>query len=251
MEDACVLLTREDDIAIITINRPRAFNSVNSEVLDAVDKILDGFEAEMPRAVILTGAGEKAFIAGADIQEMAPMGPLEATNYSRKAHRILARLAGLPVPVIAAINGHTLGGGLEFALSCDIRVAAENATFGFPEVTLGIIPGWGGTQRLQRLIGAGKALELILTGKRIKAPEAHTLGIIERLVEPGKALESALALAREIPGARVAIANAKKAITQGSFEVEALAFGQCFATKDQKEGMTAFSEKRTAQFMGI
>jgi enoyl-CoA hydratase len=251
MEESLVILTQENDIAILTINRPRAFNAINREVLKAFSAILDRLETSMPKAVILTGQGEKAFIAGADIQEMSEMGPLEATGFSRMAHRVLARLSALPVPIIAAMNGHTLGGGLEFALACDIRVAEEKATLGFPEVTLGIIPGWGGTQRLTRLVGTGKAMDLILTGRRIKAPEAHNLGIVEHVVENGKALESAKALVKEIPGARVAIANAKMAITQGNFEQESLYFGQCFATFDQKEGMQAFSEKRSAQFKGI
>ncbi|MGE5707002.1 MAG: enoyl-CoA hydratase/isomerase family protein [Bacteroidota bacterium] len=251
--EALVLHTLEDGVFVLTINRPRAFNAINREVMKAVHQALD--ELGDARVLILTGAGEKAFIAGADIKEMEAMDPLEAQAYSRDCHALLERIENLGIPTIAAVNGYALGGGMEFSLACDLRVASENALFGFPEVTLGIIPGWGGTQRLPRLIGSGRAMELVLTGKKIKAEEAHQLGIVNRVVAKGEALNAAKALAGEISQARTAVRHAKRAVKEGlqvdlasGLFLESLLFGQCFASPDQKEGMRAFEEKRPAQF---
>ncbi|HBN09441.1 MAG TPA: hypothetical protein DD435_12595 [Cyanobacteria bacterium UBA8530] len=255
MNEETVLYACEDGIATVTINRPRAFNAINREVVAAFNAILDKLPESDPRVLILTGAGEKAFIAGADIEEMENMDPIEAVDYSASCHRLLDRLSSLPIPVIAAVNGFALGGGLEFALACDVRISADNGVFGFPEVTLGIIPGWGGTQRLPRLIGQGRALELLFTGKRIKADEAASLGIVNQIVPKGEALNGALLFARGISRARTAVANVKKAATMGlrcgldtGLSLEAGCFGNCFAHPDQKEGMAAFKEKREARF---
>ena len=184
-----VRVEREDSIAVLTIDRQEKLNALDGQVVEEIGQALLELEVESPRAIIVTGAGERAFIAGADIRAMSVMDPIEAKRFSEIGHAAMALLDRSPIPTIAAVNGYALGGGCEVALACDIRIAAENATFGFPEVSLGILPGLGGTQRLPRLIGPALAKELIFTGRRIGAEEAREIGLANRVVGRGEALE--------------------------------------------------------------
>ena len=211
------------------------------------------------RCVIVTGAGEKSFIAGADIGELAKLSPLEGREHARRGQALFDRIAGLPVPTIAAINGFAYGGGLELAMACSLRVAAENARMGLPETSLGILPGYGGTQRLARLVGKARALELVLTAEKgLTAEEAERIGLVNRVVPSGQALEGALEIARKIAAnGPVACRYAMEAIGRGlemplaeGQLLEATLFGLCAATADTKEGMSAFLEKRPARFSG-
>ncbi len=193
-----VRVEREDGIAVLTIDRQEKLNALDGRVVEEIGQALLELEVEAPRAIIVTGAGERAFIAGADIWAMSVMGPMEAKRFSEIGHAAMALLDRSPVPTIAAVNGFALGGGCEVAFACDIRIAAENAMFGFPEVGLGILPGLGGTQRLPRLIGPALAKELIFTGRRIDAEEAREMGLANRVVGRGEALSAARELAAEI-----------------------------------------------------
>jgi enoyl-CoA hydratase len=249
---------QEDGIAVLTIDRREKLNSLNPQVVEEIGNALLDLEDDPPRVTIVTGAGERAFVAGADISAMNEMTPLEAKKFSELGHAATALLDRSPVPTIAAVNGFALGGGCELALACDIRVAAENALFGFPEVTLGILPGLGGTQRLPRLVGPGIAKELIFSGRRIKAEEARMLNLVNRVVPEGEAFEAAKELAGEIASnGPVAVRHAKQAtnkalnvdLTSG-LEYEADQFALLFATEDAREGMGAFVEKREAEFKG-
>src|SRR5215204_5419734 len=253
-----VTIKQNDSIAILTIDRQEKLNALDLRVVEEIGQALLELEAEGPRAIIVTGAGERSFVAGADISAMSVMDPLEAKRFSEIGHAAMALLDRSPIPTIAAVNGFALGGGCEVALACDIRVAAENATFGFPEVGLGILPGMGGTQRLPRLVGPALAKELIFTGRRISAEEAREIGLVNRVVAEGEALDAARELAGEIAAnGPLAVRHAKAAANRSTdvdlvsgLEYEADQFALPVATEDAREGMGAFVEKRKPQFRG-
>jgi enoyl-CoA hydratase len=248
----------ENGVAVLTIDRQDKLNALNPQVVEEVGQALLELESEGPRAVIVTGAGERAFVAGADISAMSSMSAMEAKRFAELGHAAMALLDRSPVPTIAAVNGFALGGGCEIALACDIRVASENALFGFPEVGLGILPGMGGTQRAPRLLGPAVAKELIFTGRRIDANEAHRIGLVNRVVEVGEALPAAKEIAAEISAnGPLAVRHAKAAANRAhdvdlisGLEYEADQFALLFSTEDAKEGMGAFVEKRKAAFEG-
>ena len=252
-----LLLEITEGIATVTVNRPAAFNALTISTLEE----LEGVVAEIVRnpdirAAVLTGAGTKAFVAGADIAAMCNMTPAQARKLALLAHRTYAAIERSPKPFIAAVNGYALGGGCELAMACDIRVASESAKFGQPEINLGIMPGFGGTQRLPRLVGKGRALELILTGEMIDAREALRIGLVNRVVAQGELLDEARQLARKIAAkGLVALQLCKEAVGNGlemdltkACAYEAELFAYSFSTVDQKEGMGAFLEKRPAVF---
>jgi enoyl-CoA hydratase len=248
-----------EGIATLTFNRPKALNALNGRLLDELDAALDEVETnEDIRVVVLTGAGDKSFVAGADITELATFNPLQAKMFARKGQLIIGRLQNLAVPVIAAVNGFALGGGSEMALASDFIYASENAMFGLPEIKLGIIPGFGGTQRLPRLIGINRAKEMIFTGKMIPAAEAETLGITNRVFSQEALMEETLKTAREIAAkGKVSLRAAKQAVNSGlnvdlatGCQIEADAFAVCMASQDGREGTRAFIEKRQPAFKG-
>lgn len=244
--------TVQDNIGILTINRPNALNALNSGVVAELTALLAEVAASDIRCLIITGAGEKAFVAGADITEMKDLNPAQAKRFSEEGNAVMEGVEKLPMPTIAAVNGFALGGGCELALSCDIRIAADNAVFSFPEVGLGILPGYGGVQRMARVVGLAKAKELVFTGNRVKAQEALQLGLVNAVVPVEELIQTAKQMAQKIAsnapfGVRAAkkVANDSVGRTlQESTRLECDLFGQCFATQDQKEGMTAFVEKR-------
>jgi enoyl-CoA hydratase len=247
-------------VATITVARPEKLNALNSEVLAGLESAISQAAADASlRCVIVTGAGEKAFIAGADIGELVKLTPIEGREHARRGQAVLERLERLSVPTIAAINGFAYGGGLELAMACTLRVASENARMGLPETSLGIIPGYGGTQRMARLIGTAKAYELVLTAEKgLTAAEAERIGLVNRVVPAGQALSAAMEIARKIaangPAAcRYALDAIRSGVEMPAAEgqlFEATLFGLCAATIDMKEGMTAFLEKRPARFTG-
>ncbi len=254
-----VKLERGDDgVVLLTVDRQEKLNALNPQVTEEIGQALLDVEQDAPRAIIVTGAGDRAFVAGADISEMSRMEPLEAKRFTEIGHAAMALLDKSPIPTIAAVNGFALGGGCELALACDIRIAAENALFGFPEVGLGILPGMGGTQRLPRLVGPALAKELIFSGRRIDAAEAKDIGLVNRVVAEGEALNAARELAAEISAnGPVAVRHAKTAANRSldvdlisGLEYEADQFALLFATRDAREGMGAFMEKRKPQFEG-
>ena len=242
----------EGAVGVITINRPQALNALNSQVLDDLAAVIDGVDLNAVRCLILTGAGDKSFVAGADIGEMSTLTKEEGEAFGKKGNDLFRRIETLPIPVIAAINGFALGGGNEIAMSCDFRICAENAVFGQPEVGLGITPGFGGTQRLARLVGPGMAKQMIYTARNIKAEEALRIGLVNKVVPISDLMNEANKIAAQIAAnAPIAVRNAKADINEGlelamdlAMTVEEKRFGACFNTNDQKEGMGAFLEKR-------
>ena len=245
----------EGRVGIITLSREKALNALNTAVLAELGEVLDGVDLNEIRCLILTGAGEKAFVAGADIGEMSSLTRAEGEAFGKKGNDLFRRLETFPIPIIAAINGFALGGGCEIAMSCDIRLCSDNAIFGQPEVGLGITPGFGGTQRLARLVGAGVAKQMIFTGRNIKADEAYRIGLVNEVHPAAELMAAAKKMAALIArNAPIAVRNAKKAINDGldvdmdtALVVEEKMFGDCFESADQIEGMTAFLEKRKVE----
>ena len=238
----------------ITISREKALNALNSQVLDELNATLDAVNLDEVRCLILTGAGQKSFVAGADIAEMSTLTKAEGEAFGKKGNDVFRKIETFPIPVIAAVNGFALGGGCEIAMSCDIRIASDNAIFGQPETGLGIIPGFGGTQRLARLVGMGRAKELIFTCDNIDANEAYRIGLVNKVVAKEELMETAKKMAAKIISkGSYAISIAKAAINNGydmdirnAVEMEANLFGVVNDTHDKKEGMGAFLEKRAA-----
>ena len=236
---------------IITINRERALNALNSTVLEELDQTLDAVNLDEVRCLILTGAGQKSFVAGADIGEMSNLTKAEGEAFGKKGNDVFRKLETFPIPVIAAINGFALGGGCEIAMSCDIRICSDNAVFGQPEVGLGITPGFGGTQRLARLVGAGMAKQMIYTARNIKADEAFRIGLVNAIYTQEELMPAAEKMAAGIAkNAPIAVRNCKKAINEGldvdmdaAIVIEEKLFGDCFETEDQKYGMAFFLDK--------
>ncbi len=252
-----VLIEKKDRIATVTINRPKQLNALNGDTIAALSKTMQELEAASDvRAIILTGSGEKSFVAGADIKEFANYSVEEGKQLARKGHETLFNLIeNLSKPVIAAVNGFALGGGLELAMSCHIRVASDNARMGLPEVTLGVIPGYGGTQRLAQLVGKGKAMEMITTAGMIDANEGLKWGLVNHVVSMDELMEKCTEIASKIAkNSGVAIGAAMKAVNAGfahgenGFEAEINAFGEAFGTDEFKEGTAAFLEKRKPEF---
>ena len=241
----------EGPIAVLTINRPKALNALNSKVLDELDKTLDGIDTSKTLALIITGAGEKSFVAGADIGEMSTLSKKEGELFSKKGNDVFRKIETLPIPVIAAINGFALGGGCEISMSCHIRICSDNAVFGQPEVGLGITPGFGGTQRLARLVGMGMAKQMIFTARNIKADEALRIGLVNAIYPQSELLNEAKKLALTIAkNGPNAVKNSKKAINDGmqvdidkAIVIEEKLFGDCFERSEQVDGMRNFSEK--------
>jgi len=239
-------------ILTITIDRPKALNALNKDVLTELKQVIDGIDVNVVRCVIVTGSGDKSFVAGADIAYMQNMSKDEGREWGRFGNSVLRALELLPVPVIAAVNGFALGGGCELAIACDIRIASDNASFGQPEVGLGITAGFGGTQRLGRLIGEGAAKYLLYTAARVKAQEALTMGLVQQVVPAAELMDTAMKMAEMIAGnAPIAVRETKRAIEEGrsldmdgAIEAEAKCFGACFASADQREAMSAMLEKR-------
>ena len=245
----------EGMVGVITINRPKALNALNSQVLEELDQTLDAVDLESVRVLILTGAGEKSFVAGADIGEMSTLTKAEGEAFGKKGNDVFRKLETFPIPVIAAVNGFALGGGCEISMSCDIRICSENAVFGQPEVGLGITPGFGGTQRLARIVGVGMAKQMIYSARNIKADEAYRIGLVNAVYPLEELMPAAQKLAASIAkNAPIAVRNCKKAINDGlqvdmdeAIVIEEKLFGDCCESYDQKEGMTAFLEKRKVE----
>ena len=259
-----ILYEQKGQTAVITINREKALNALNSQVLDELNAVLDAVDLNEVRCLILTGAGEKSFVAGADIGEMSTLTKAEGEAFGKKGNDVFRKLETFPIPVIAAVNGFALGGGCEISMSCDIRLCTENAVFGQPEVGLGITPGFGGTQRLARLVGAGMAKQMIYTARNIKADEACRIGLVNAVYGAEKDAEgNVVKTAKEVlmaaaekmaagiaKNAPIAVRNCKKAINEGleldmdqAIVLEEKLFGDCFETEDQKYGMAFFLDK--------
>ncbi|WP_028895745.1 enoyl-CoA hydratase-related protein [Syntrophorhabdus aromaticivorans] len=259
MEYKNLLVEINNGIAVLKINRPKALNALNSETLIEINDAGRALQKNKDVwVIVVTGEGDKAFIAGADIVEMKDLNAVEGMLFSQRGHDAFATLENMNKPVIAAVNGFALGGGFEVALACDIIYASDKAKIGFPEATLGIFPGFGGTQRAAKLVGLAKAKELIFTGKMIGAAEAYEMGLVNKVVPHEELMKEVMALAEKIKSnGPVAIGLAKECINKSlsldmdsALMLEAKDFGLCFGTKDQKEGMTAFVEKRKATFKG-
>ncbi|AMV70837.1 enoyl-CoA hydratase-related protein [Desulfuromonas carbonis] len=254
-----LLVECRDGVAEVTLNRPEVRNALNEATLRELGEVFTALaEDSEVRAVILTGAGDRAFAAGGDIAAVVDFSPLQARDFARLAQEVLDRVEQCSKPVIAAINGFAVGGGCELAMACDLRLAAENARFGQPEINLGILAGWAGTQRLPRLVGKGRALELLLTGELIDAEEAWRIGLVNRVVPAAELLATARELARNLAAKAPVAAQLTKAAVHNGLEMdscraagyEADLFALCFATPEQKEGMRAFLEKRPPRFSG-
>ncbi|MDR3618745.1 MAG: enoyl-CoA hydratase-related protein [Paludisphaera borealis] len=254
-----LLYEKKGAIAYVTLNRPKVLNALNKATIAELDEVFkDARNDPAVRGVILTGAGDRSFAAGADIGEMVDDTPVEAETKTRQGQRLTTLIENLGKPVVAAVNGFALGGGCELAMSCTIRLAVETAKFGQPEVTIGIIPGYGGTQRLPRLVGKGRALQLILTGEMIDAHEAHRIGLVNEIVPAADLISRSEAILNRIDAnAPVAVKLAIEAANRGldlsladGLNIEATLFAQCVATEDMKEGVAAFREKRKPRFLG-
>lgn len=252
-----IILTAEEGLATITFNRPKSRNALSIDLLHEFDRALEEVSKDdLIRVLLLTGAGEKAFVAGADITELATFDALQAKGFSQTGHDIIGRLQLLPIPVIAVVNGYALGGGSEIALACDVIYASENAMFGLPEITLGLIPGFGGTQRLPRLIGKNRAKEMIFTGQMITATEAEQIGLVNKVCASEALMEEALKTARVMASmGKVSLRAAKQAVNIGAetdlitgCNVEIDAFALCMTSEDAAEGTRAFLEKRKPDF---
>lgn len=251
-----LLFEKKESIALISINRPKEMNALNSQVMEEMDALIDQISKDRDiHVLIITGRG-KAFIAGADIAEMKDKNSFEAKAFAKKGMTLFRKIENMDKVTIAAVNGFALGGGCEFAMCTDIRIASEAAKFGQPEVSLGITPGFGGSQRLPRLVGEGRAKEIIFTGNLIDADEAYRIGLVNKVVGPDDLMTAAREMAENIASkAQIAVRNSKSAINRGmqtdidtAMSIEEDAFALCFATEDQKEGMQAFLDKRKAQF---
>jgi len=254
-----VLLSEQEGIATVTINRPDKLNALNEEVIARLTTVFEGCrDLSSTRAVILTGAGERAFVAGADISVLSALDPRGAKETAQRGQRLTLLMESLGKPVIAAINGYAFGGGLELAMACTIRLAVAGALMGQPEVKLGLLAGYGGTQRLPRLVGKGRALELLLTGEPIDAAEAHRIGLVNRVVKRETLLDDARALAKKILAVGpLAVRHTIDAVNRGldvslaeGLGIEADLFGKIASTSDMKEGTAAFLEKRPPKFSG-
>jgi len=254
-----IMVDVQDGIAKITFNRPKALNALNNALLGEFSTALDEISAnEAVRVLVLTGSGEKSFVAGADITELATFNALEAKVFAKKGQEIISKLQGLSIPAIAAVNGFALGGGSEMALACDFIYASDNAMFGLPEINLGIIPGFGGTQRLPRLIGPNMAKEMIFTGKMISAAEAKEIGLVNKVCTQAELMADVMKTAKAIASkGRVSLRAAKQSVVNGlntdlktGLNIECDAFALCMASEDSKEGTSAFLEKRKAAFKG-
>lgn len=259
MEYKNIIVEIKDGIGFLKVNRPKALNALNSETLSEIRHAGNELNANKSvRVVIVTGEGDKAFVAGADIMEMKDLTALEGAAFSHRGHEAMNTLENMEKPVIAAVNGFALGGGFELALACDFIYASDKAKLGFPETTLGIHPGFGGTQRAAKLVGLAKAKELIFAGKTINAQEAYEIGLVNKVVPHDQLMAEVLALAEKIRAngpfsvrlAKECINKSLSLASKEGFALEAKDFGMCFATKDQKEGMTAFAEKRKSTFIG-
>jgi len=254
------LLTEKSGAAVrVTVNRPEKLNALNAQVIAELERCFQTLREDREvRAVILTGAGEKAFVAGADIGEIASLTPLEAREFAQRGQKVFDQIENLGKPVIAAVNGYALGGGCELAMACTLRIASENARFGQPETKLGLIPGYGGTQRLARLLGKGRALELLASGEPISAQEAYRVGLVNQVVPAKDLIPACEALAGKIvANAPLAVKFVLEAVNRGmemplaeGLALEASLFGLCCATEDMKEGTQAFLDKRSPKFTG-
>ncbi len=254
-----LLFEIEEAVALVTVNRPEKLNPFDLDTLDALEACFRDIAADASvQAVIITGAGEKAFVAGADIRQLTGLTAVSGRDWGERGQKLFAHIENLSKPVIAAINGHALGGGLELAMACHIRLAAEKARLGQPEVKLGAVPGWGGTQRLPRLVGLGRALEILLTGELITAEEAYRIGLVNRVVSPGELLPAARRIAATIlENGPAAVALCLQAVIrgmqmplEGALAWEAAQFGLSCGTDDFREGTRAFLEKRKPKFKG-
>ena len=253
-----IITTLENNIFTIKINRPDKLNALNKEVIEELEQAFtEGINSSEVKGIILTGEGPKAFAAGADIAEFVPLSPSEAKEMAQKGHAVFDLIENSPKPVVAAVNGFALGGGCELAMACHIRIASKNAKFGQPEVNLGLIPGYGGTQRLTRLIGRGKATELLLTADMIGAEEAKVLGLVNHVTEPEELLAKCIEILNKTnKKAPLAVTKVLKSVQayydkkEDGFNTEINEFAACFHTSDFKEGVTAFLEKRAAEFKG-
>ncbi|WP_017211184.1 enoyl-CoA hydratase-related protein [Clostridium beijerinckii] len=254
-----IKVKEENGISVICIDRPKSLNALNTQTLKELGQIINDIsERKDIYTVIITGSGEKAFVAGADITEMKSKSAIEGREMAKLAQKIFSNIENMPQVVIAAVNGYALGGGCELSMACDIRLASTNAKFGQPEVGLGIIPGFAGTQRLPRLVGKGIAKELIFTTDMIDAKEAYRIGLVNKVYEPEELMEKTIELAQKIMKkglfavslAKSAINNGLNMDTESAYAFEADLFGLCFSTDDQTEGMSAFIEKRKALFKG-
>ena len=247
-----IKLAVEGNVGVLTVNRPAALNALNDQVIRELNEALDTIDLDTVRCLVVTGEGQKAFVAGADIGQMSGLTKAEGEAFGKLGNDVFRKLETLPIPTIAAVCGFALGGGCELAMSCDIRLCSDTAVFGQPEVGLGITPGFGGTQRMARLIGMGRAKELLYTARKVKAPEALAIGLVQGVYPVEQLMEEALKMAARIAGnAPIAVRATKKAVNDGlqvnmdrAIEIEEQLFGSCFETEDQKNAMGAFLEKR-------
>lgn len=258
MEYSFLKIANEGNICILTISAPKSLNALNSVILNEIGNFCDHFDCNKYRCLIVTGDGEKSFVAGADISEMATLNVPQGQTFGQKGAAVFRKIEKLHVPVIAAVNGFALGGGCELAMACDIRICSDNARFGQPEVGLGIIPGFSGTVRMARLIGMGMAKELIYTGRTVKADEALRIGLVNAVYPQAELLEQALLMAKKIAANAPLAVKAAKLCINTEYDMDADEaimyengiFGHCFATEDQKNGMAAFLNKGKCEFQG-